>query len=152
MNDFVIDETFEIEQTAMRLLSAHDHSISQLRHKLLKRNYAADEIEQVLEELQQRNLLNDQRYAEYYVSFRSARGYGPVRIQQELREKGISEQLAESALQSLEDEWHTILNDALHKKFGQRPALNFAERAQRARFLEYRGFASWMIRQHLFEN
>ena len=48
-------------------------------------------------------LIDDYEYACRYVADRSARGYGPVRIRVELRQRGISDEDIESAMEELPD-------------------------------------------------
>ncbi len=135
----------------MRLLSMHDHSRYQLQQKLIKKDFSEEKINAVLNDLEQRQYLNDERYAEHYVHFRSSKGYGPVRIARELQEKGLSQNTVDDALSVNDDQWLSLLKKQLDKKFGNKPPLNFSERAKRARFLEYRGFPPWMIRDQLFD-
>src|SRR5689334_5576587 len=78
-----------IELTALRLLARREHSVEELRHKLLRRGYAATPVETVVRQLANRRLISDVRFAGALVRTRSARGYGPVRIRAELRRQGI---------------------------------------------------------------
>lgn len=141
----------EIEQAAIRLLSYREHTAWELLQKLQKKGYRRSDIETVLQDLKQQKLLNDQRYAEQYIFQRSTKGYGPVRIRQELRDKGVSGEMIDDGLVAYEDAWSDIMGQSLHKKFGNTPVLNYSDRAKRARFLEYRGFPSALIRQRLFD-
>ena len=54
----------------------------------------------MLDELEQENLLSDARYTEAYIRQRGARGYGPDRIRQELRQKGVDGCLLAEAMAS----------------------------------------------------
>lgn len=136
----------------MRLLSQVEHTARQLKLKLLKKGFEPDQIDRVLSELSRQNLLSDERFAEQYIAMRAARGFGPVRIEQEMREKGVSEALITQVMTSYAENWSEIMARALYKKFGGAPVINFSERARRARFLEYRGFPGYLIRQQLFED
>jgi SOS response regulatory protein OraA/RecX len=86
----VADEKFDIEQAAIRLLSVTEHTTLQLQRKLQKKGFDAEEVAEVLADLAGRKLLSDERFASQYLVMRSARGYGPLRIAQEMREKGVT--------------------------------------------------------------
>lgn len=104
----------------------------------------------MLDDLGRRGLQSDARFAEQYVASRAARGYGPVRIRSELRERGLAEPLIEEHLDERDPAWRERLDAVARKRFGARVAADYAERARRARFLEYRGFGADLIRRALF--
>ena len=147
-----LEQRADIELAAVRILSQCEHTARQLRHKLLKKGFVIEDIDAVLADLSNQNLLSDERFAEQYVVSRINKGFGPVRIAQEMRDKGVAEQLLETSLEDYSEQWPAIMAKALHKKFGSAPVLNFNERAKRARFLEYRGFPAALIRQQLFND
>ena len=147
-----LEQRADIELAAVRILSQCEHSARQLRVKLLKKGFDAEGVDVVLHELVSRNLLSDERFAEQYAISRINKGFGPVRIAQEMRDKGVSEQLVETTLDVHAAQWPELMAKVLNKKFGTAPVLNFAERARRARFLEYRGFPASLIRCHLFDD
>ncbi len=92
----------------------------------------------------------DDRYAEIYIRSRAARGYGPRRIEQELKSRGVDQALVRSALNGAELDWDELARDTRRKKFRGRPA-DAQERAKQMRFLEYRGFDAAQIRQALIQ-
>lgn len=145
-------QVIEAEHLAIKLLAMHEHTEKQLREKLLKKSFSWEDIQVVLTGLKQQNMLSDSRFAEQYVQLRSRKGYGPVRIAQELRDKGVSEELIDTYVDYSDHCWLQQLNAALLKKFGKMPVLNFSEQAKRARFLEYRGFPVAMIRKAVFDD
>ena len=147
-----LEQRADIELAAVRILSQCEHTARQLRVKLLKKGFDAEDVDVVLDELVRNNLLSDERFAEQYVVSRINKGFGPVRIVQEMRDKGVSEQLVETTLEDYSAQWPDLMAKVLHKKFGRAPVLNFTERARRARFLEYRGFPASLIRCQLFDD
>lgn len=104
----------------------------------------------MLDGLARRELQSDERYAEQYVEQRAARGYGPVRIRVELRERGIDAAVIDEWLDERDPVWRERLVEVVRKRFGPGKTADFRERARRARFLEYRGFGADLIRQALF--
>lgn len=142
----------DVEDVAVRMLAIREHTEKQLTLKLLNKHFQADDVERVIEDLKQRNLLSDNRFASQYVFSRINRGYGPLRIEKEMREKGVNEKKIAANLEEYRENWPDIMLQALKKKFGSSKTLNFSERARQARFLEYRGFPSALIRQQLFRD
>ena len=103
-----------------------------------------------LTELEQRGLLSERRYAESYIASRQRRGYGPLRIRAELRERGIETAEIESRLDPGAEQWWGIMLEAAERRFGTGPAGDRREQGRRARFLQQRGFPPEMIRRLLF--
>ncbi len=140
----------ELEQAAVRYLAGREHSREELRRKLLTKCGDQSLVNRLLEDLARRRLQSDERFVEQYVAQRSRKGYGPVRIRQELRQRGIAGELIDRWLDASDPVWEERLGEVVRGKFGNRPAADFKERARRARFLEYRGFPSERIRAFLW--
>ena len=66
-----LDEAAEVELAAVKLLAVREQSRQQLRRKLKARHADLDLVDVVLDDLEQRGLLSDQRFAEAYVEQRS---------------------------------------------------------------------------------
>jgi regulatory protein len=82
---------------------------------------------------------------ETYVAERVRKGFGPLRIRQELRQRGLSDCLIAPHLERSTREWLELMASAHDKKYGLTRSVDAAERARRARFLEYRGFPADLI-------
>ena len=137
--------------SALRLLAGREHSRAELRHKLWSRAQSDHDVDSLLEELASDGLQSDERFAEQYVRQRRAKGFGPVRITAELRERGIAEELAMNWLDLEDSVWREAMLLVARQKFGFDPAREQREKARRARFLEYRGFPAELIHQYLSE-
>jgi len=83
--------------------------------------------------------------AEAYIAERVRKGFGPVRIRQELRQRGLSDDIIEPRLERSLQEWSDLMCAAHDKRFGRVRPDSAKERARRARFLEYRGFPAELI-------
>jgi regulatory protein len=83
--------------------------------------------------------------AESYVAERVRKGFGPVRIRQELRQRGLPDAIIEPHLAKSEQEWSSLMSALYDRRFGHTPPVDVGERARRARFLEYRGFPRELI-------
>ena len=126
---------------AVRLLARREHSAYELQQKLLQRDFSQASVQQALHELEQGGWLSDQRFAEAYVRMRQQKGFGPVRIAMELRERGVDDALVEQALLDCEVDWTASLVQQYEKKFRNKKITDYADKAKRVRFLQYRGFS-----------
>jgi len=132
----------DIRLAAMNLLASREHSLLELRNKL-KRRFADDlVIDDQLSRLADENLLSDARFADSYVRQRAGRGYGPLRLREELRARGVSAPDIDMALESSEIDWCQLASEVLCKKFGEGPPRDIKDKARRIRFMQYRGFAA----------
>ena len=132
--------------SAMRLLARREHSRAELRGKLVGRGFENDSVEELLQRLEDQDLLSDERFAMSLIASRAETGFGPKRIDLELRNRGVSEELAREALAKAEVDWGQQVTDQAVRKFGSDPAQTFPEWARRARYLERRGFGQDAIR------
>jgi len=132
--------------SAMRLLARREHSRAELRGKLVGRGFENNSVEELLQGLEDQDLLSDERFAMSLIASRAETGYGPKRIDLELRNRGVSEELAREALAKAEVDWGQQVTDQAVRKFGSDPAQTFPEWARRARYLERRGFSQDAIR------
>jgi regulatory protein len=140
---------------AVRLLARREHSQAELRRKLTLRLTGADPeaLDDVLAQLAQEGLQSDRRFAEAYVAYRTEQGFGPLRIEAELRERGISAALIDRFLHQSDTDWWACLREFAHRRCGD--DLTEGDRRAQARcyrLLLGRGFASGQIRRLLFDD
>lgn len=129
------------------LLARREHSEKDLHRKLTSRGFDADAVSRVLAQLKTENLQSDYRFTEAYVHNRIERGYGPLRIRQELHEKGLAENLIEIFVTEQDSDWMQRLDLVRQKKFGKAMPADYKEQARQSRFLQYRGFPTEQIRR-----
>lgn len=136
---------------ATHLLAGRDHATAELSRKLADRGFTPEAIATALAELQRSNSLNDERYGQNVVRYRSRRGQGPARIRLELRKAGVTAELAEAAVKGGEDspDFAKVARETRARKFGPELPKDWKERAKQARFLQYRGFSNDHIRAAL---
>ena len=108
--------------------------------------YDAGEIATIVAELAAQGLLSDRRFAEAYVRGRFERGFGPQRIQSELRERGVATDLVAETLAELSGTWVDSARLQRNKRFGAGLPEDARERARQMRFLQQRGFTGDQIR------
>ena len=103
----------------------------------------------MVRQLEVERLLSDDRFMESLIRARRNRGYGPLRIQKELQEKGVAPEAIAHWLDATSRDWADDIRRVQRKKFGGRIPGSYAERARQARFLQYRGFTYEQIQQLL---
>jgi regulatory protein len=133
----------------MQHLARREHSRSELHDKLLKKGCAEALAEETVKRLEQEHLVSDDRFMESLIQARRSRGYGPLRIQKELQEKGVTAEAIERWLDVSGREWLEDIRRVQRKKFGARLPKSYPERARQARFLQYRGFTYDQIQKVL---
>lgn len=139
------DDRAVLRVTALGLLSRREHTAQELHRKLRARGYSPDDIDALLQTLQSERLLSDRRFAEEHARQRAERGYGPLRIAAELRERGVGEAEADEALGALHGEWAERAERQRVKKFGAPRPSEYRERMRQARFLAQRGFPADLV-------
>ncbi len=132
---------------ALRLLSAREHSRAELERKLAAHEEQPGDLQRVLDALQAKGFVDDQRVVESVVHRRAGK-LGAARVRQELLAKGVEAQAVVSALADLKATELERARDVWRKKFGT-PAADAAGRAKQARFLVARGFGSEVVRRVL---
>ncbi|MEH6635179.1 MAG: regulatory protein RecX [Halioglobus sp.] len=140
----------DIRFAAMNLLARREHTQRELRRKLGRRFANAQLVAQEVQRLTDEHLQSDQRFAESFAWQRTGRGYGPQRVRQEMRDRGLADHEIADALAVLEVDWRALAYEVYHKKFGSCSAAELKEKARRARFMQYRGFSAEHY-QHLIE-
>jgi regulatory protein len=129
-------------ESAVRILGRREHSQKELIRKLKQRAFDEAVIDETLAWLLEHGLLNEQRFSSEYVRSRIGRGYGPLRILQELRERGIDDEAAKMAMDAAEQDWWEAAAEVRHRKFGALIPTELSEIAKQQRFLQYRGFSA----------
>jgi regulatory protein len=137
----VIDPA-DIRLAAMNLLARREHSVWELRRKLRVRFPDDALLDEQLSRLTEQNLQSDMRFAESYIRQRIERGYGPVRLREELRERGVSRTDIARLMAEVEIDWRAHAMQVMQNKYGGLPSRDIKEEARRARFMQHRGFTA----------
>ena len=135
----------------MTLLARREHSRTDLGRKLAQRGFSELLIGEALDALEAENLLSDLRFTENYVLHRTARGQGPLKIRYELRERGVSDDLATQFIDADRQRWCERALAVRRKRFGTERPEDMRARSRQTRFLEQRGFEHEHIRFALGE-
>ena len=138
------DTPSELKVRALRYLVRRDHSRAELARKLAPYAECPPALDAVLNDLEARGQLSDERYAETRAQ-QLARKYGAAKIRQDLQAHGVAAAIVERITPAGEDERARAI---LARKY-RAPASTLEEKARRARFLQSRGFSHETIRRAL---
>lgn len=125
---------------ALALLVRREHSGRELKSKLVQRGFDTEQTAAAIESLKQKDFQNDARFGEMLVRTRIEGGYGARWIIAELRTHGIAEDAARSLIEAADPDWLQLARRQLRRRYGDKPATNYAERGKRGGFLLRRGF------------
>lgn len=125
---------------AMNMLARREHSAYELQQKMCRKGCRDDLALSVVRQLQVDGLQSDSGFTKAYSRYRSNRGFGPVRIRLELKQKGIVPEIIQQWLDFNGLEWYEAVKRVRIKKYGSELPNDYLERARQARFLHYRGF------------
>ena len=157
-----------LRERALRILVRREYSRLELRRRLLEHAASEEELDALLDALEQKKQLSDQRYAESRARV-LGRKYSSARIGQELRRQGVGDEDMAHAMQDARAADLQRARTIWQRKFGARASFgltedadadaannlaannpaadNAAERARQIRFLQSRGFSFDIIRQ-----
>ncbi len=130
---------------ALRYLSQREHSRAELIKKLKAHEEEPGQIVRMLDELQAKGFIDENRVVESVIHRRSPR-LGAMRVTQELQAKGLPPEAIAQAVQSLKSTELERARGVWQRKFGE-PAADPAARMKQMRFLATRGFAPEVIRR-----
>ena len=153
----------KIRIAAMDLLTGREYSRAELATKLNKRFDSHTSIDQVLVQIAEEGLQSDKRFTEAYIRSRIYRGHGLNRIRQDIRQKGVADELVAVALEEADIDWFELAREVAERKFRLRKseshrsstdhatdhAASQKEKAKRMRFMQYRGFSYDQIKYAL---
>ena len=139
--------SLSLKGRALRLLSGREHSRAELERKLASHEEEAGQLARVLDDLEAKDFINDQRVVDSVVHRRSAK-LGVMRIRQELHAKGLDTGKVSEAVAALKPSELARARAVWARKFDALPA-DAAARGKQARFLAARGFDGEVIRRVL---
>lgn len=142
-----------MRRAAMDQLARRECSQHELQQKLSRRFGTDDtvqtEIASVVAELAEAGLQSDERFAESLARARRERGHGPLRIRQDLWQRGIADAIIDALVNDSSEDWVALASAAAQRKFGDAPPPDHKAWARRARFLASRGFPESVVRAAL---
>jgi regulatory protein len=141
-------------ERALRLLALRGRSRAELRKKLAERDFEKAVIERVLENLVELGYLDDEAFAVNRARHLAVnRLYGNRKIEEQLREKGVSREAAREAIREVREEFpemEGIARSAAKKLPGRSiSGLDKKERLALARTLQSKGYHLGLILDYM---
>ena len=142
----------KLYQKALRLLTRRDWGRQELFQRLadyLSTDWPADLptdfaaiINQTLDRLTAEGYLSELRFLTSYVNMRRQKGFGPLRIMYELKQRHVDETLIAEAVEPRNAQW-----DELARRLADKKRAQAKTPIQQMRFLLARGFSSAQARK-----
>lgn len=137
--------TLSLKGRALRALASREHTRAEIAAKMKSHEEEPGQLDKILDELQAKGFINDQRAADAMLHRRAGK-LGTSRVLQELKAKGVDADMLADAAQQLKGTELARAREVWRKKFGE-PAADADQRAKQMRFLAGRGFAPEVIRR-----
>lgn len=132
--------------SAVYSLAMREHSRSEIRNKLKRKEYSGDvDLDALLDILEEKDYLNEERFTESFIRYRIARGQGAVKIVNDLKIRGVSSYLINRSIQEADVDWLVVATEQREKKFGEGQPIDIKGKARQVRFLAGRGFPFGII-------
>lgn len=136
---------------ALKFISYRARSEAEVKSHLLLRGYATADVETAVTHLRIQNFLDDETFAQNWALYRANRGYGPKRIEQELKVRGIVQPLIREAIRKTfnpgdEEQKAQLL---LEKKFKPHQLSDPKVLRRAVAFLQRRGFSDRVVHRLL---
>lgn len=124
----------------LSLLARRDYSAFEIWQKMQQKSFSEIEIESVLLHCQQKGWQSDVRFCESFIRTRVQRGVGPLRLRQELQQKGIDNTTIIQVMDDVDINWSQVAENVFYKKFPHYDAGDIKEQQKIWRFMASRGF------------
>lgn len=138
----------EALKRAFKFLSYRARSELEIRLKLTQLGFSQKITETTLEKLRSLNLLNDETFARGWAREKGeVRGYGPLRVERELRQKGVAQSLIGRIVQETfgQQETKERAKKLLEKRFRGKDLSDRKTLHRAIAFLQRRGYRNWVI-------
>lgn len=132
-------QKLEPTEFAQHYVAKQERSESELYQAMIKGGFDPETAKETLAYAVAQSWVSDQRYCERYCERRLCKGYGPMHITEELRDKGLPTSAIVKAIADFDfSTWEHAAMLALEKKFGN--DYKSQPRIKVISFLEQRGF------------
>jgi regulatory protein len=149
------EDQWAAREYMFRILSRRDHSQKELRDKAYKKGYSGSFIEEILDEFEQKEYINDNKFAKKYAADKfEFNDWGPYKIRTQLFKKGIRKNVVEDVIkqtfgnEAIKESMMTLISKR-KKRYQREP-----EEKRRKKIFDYlmrKGYDSGNILKHLDE-
>ena len=122
----------------MDFLARREHTAKEILFKLKNRVESVELLKAEINKLEEEGLIDNKRFAEQYIYSRSLRGYGPLRIEQELKQRGVNEDVSHPLMNDID--WTAFAIEVLKKKTAGIFPDETKQILKIKKFMNYRGF------------
>ena len=142
----MIDEELEIaKRQTLHFLSFRLRSVEEVRTFLGKKNHPPELIQKAVDELAEHEFLDDRKFADWWAESRKKQGWGQVKIENELKMKGVEKKIIRSVTAC---DWKIIIQQEIGRYSGKFKGLAEREKNKKIReTLARKGFTWNQIRQ-----
>ena len=143
------EESKKARIRAIRYLAYRDRSRHEIICYLKKKNFSSNAVDKTLVFLENNNYIDDQRFATQFGKFRiENKKIGKLRLEQELKIKGITKTIVANTLSSLYEKYNEkemAMSCAKKKLLSSSSSDPEKERSRLARFLNRKGFPTNIV-------
>lgn len=105
LEDLKVEQTQKAKDFLLRKLNARPRTRSELAKELREKAFADEVAKDALDRLEEVGLINDDEFAKSWVTTRHrSRGIAGGVLRQELRQKGVSDEVAQGAIEEITEE------------------------------------------------
>ncbi len=139
---------------ALNLIKFRVRAEKEVRDKLKKKEYPPEIIEQTIESLKKQKFLDDRLFAKLWVESRIKRSLGLARLRFELKNKGVSKDLIEEALDRVRESYDEkeAVKTVIRQKLEKMKHLSLEKtRSRLFSFLVRRGYPKGLVIEMLMD-
>jgi len=133
----------EMRVFAERLLARREYAVAELQARLLSKWPGSDLIGErvagLITSLRSEGVLSNERFAESFIRSRQQKFQGPLKIQAELRQRRVPENIISALLEPESAEWKSLAANWLSRQYSG--PMDYGARAKYYRRLTNRGFS-----------
>lgn len=137
---------------ALKFLGYRMRSEREIVQRLRREELPPEAVERALDFLKKYGYIDDRRFAESFINEKKRlKGYGGMRLKQELFAKGISREIIDEFSGLMSEDSESLIRAAIEKKLGGRRIEDRKEEQRLMGFLARRGFSFEDIREAIRE-
>ena len=143
--------SFTVEEAKKKLehyCAYQERCHQEVKNKLVSMHMIPEAINYIIVHLIKHDFLNEQRYAEAFVSGKfKIKHWGKIKISIALKQKGIHSNLIKSALSTIDETLYTETLDLLARKQAEKikDTNIFSKKKKLSQYLLYRGWESHLV-------
>ncbi len=141
------------EAAAYRLLARRGYGVVELSEKLKGKDHPEGAVRVVVEGLKEAGYLDDRRFGEHQAGILVRKEFGPARIRQKLRSRGLEESLVEEVVSEVAtaEVFREAARSRMIRRYGEPQAMDESTRGRAYRHLVRRGYSPGLVRGLLFD-